>query len=93
MLISIETHITCAFPGGGGVRTPYPPSGSAHVQVEWLNLPMHALCFCYCLLTFLVIFFVFILYLFKNIFQEHNQSVKQFGSVGPDLGPDFSRRQ
>ena len=29
MLISIETHITCDFPGGGG-RTPYPPSGSAH---------------------------------------------------------------
>ena len=29
MLISIETHITCDFPGG--VRTPYPPSGSAHV--------------------------------------------------------------
>ena len=26
MLISIETHIrTCDFPGGGGVRTPYPP--------------------------------------------------------------------
>ena len=30
MLISIETLITCNFPGGGGVRTPYPPSGSAH---------------------------------------------------------------
>ena len=31
MLISIETHITCHFPGrGAGVRTPYPPpSGSA----------------------------------------------------------------
>ena len=28
MLISIETHIPCDFPGGG-VRTPYPPSGSA----------------------------------------------------------------
>ena len=29
---SIEIHITCDFPwggGGGGVRTPYPPSGSA----------------------------------------------------------------
>ena len=25
MLTSIETHITCDFPGGGGVRTPYPP--------------------------------------------------------------------
>ena len=31
MLISVETHITCDFPeGGGGVRTPYPPSGSTH---------------------------------------------------------------
>ena len=28
MLISIETHRTCDFPEGG-VRTPYPPSGSA----------------------------------------------------------------
>ena len=27
VLISIETHITCDFPGG--VKTPYPPSGSA----------------------------------------------------------------
>ena len=25
MLISIETHITCYFPGGGGVRTHYSP--------------------------------------------------------------------
>ena len=35
LLISIETHIsiTCDFPGGGGgVWTPYPPSGSAHGQ-------------------------------------------------------------
>ena len=29
MLISIETHITCDFPGGGCGRTPYPQSGSA----------------------------------------------------------------
>ena len=28
VLISIETHITCYFPGD--VRTPYHPSGSAH---------------------------------------------------------------
>ena len=29
-LFPIETHITCDFPGGGGgVRTPCPPSGSA----------------------------------------------------------------
>ena len=27
-VISIDTQITCDFPGGGG--TPYPPSGSAH---------------------------------------------------------------
>ena len=26
MLISLESHVrTCYFPGGGGVRTPYPP--------------------------------------------------------------------
>ena len=24
-LFPIETHITCDFPGGGGVRTPCPP--------------------------------------------------------------------
>ena len=30
VLISIEIHITCDFPGGGGVRTPYHPLGSAH---------------------------------------------------------------
>ena len=29
MLISIKAHITCDFPGG--VRTPYPPSGSTNV--------------------------------------------------------------
>ena len=28
-LFPIETHITCDFSGGGGVRTPCPPSGSA----------------------------------------------------------------
>ena len=27
-LFLIETHITCDFPGGGGVKTPCPPSGS-----------------------------------------------------------------
>ena len=34
MLISIETHITCDFPGGGGSGPLYPPppSGSAHVK-------------------------------------------------------------
>ena len=36
MLISIETHITCDFPGGGGgVRTLYPGgSGFAHVPIS-----------------------------------------------------------
>ena len=36
MLICIEgTHRTCDFPGGGGggVGTPYPPSGSTHDDV------------------------------------------------------------
>ena len=31
MLISIEPHITCDFPGG---PDPYPPSGSAHVALD-----------------------------------------------------------
>ena len=35
-VISIETHITCDFPGGG--RTPYPPSGSAHAISELIFL-------------------------------------------------------
>ena len=38
MLISIEAHITCDFPGGGGggggVQTTYLPSGSAHVHIS-----------------------------------------------------------
>ena len=33
MLISIETHITCDFPGGGGGSDSYPPSGFAHGYV------------------------------------------------------------
>ena len=38
MLISIETYRTCDFQGGGGggVRTPYHPSGSLHA-VELSN--------------------------------------------------------
>ena len=37
-LFPIETHITCDFPGGGGggVRTPCPPSGSALVGFHLL---------------------------------------------------------
>ena len=34
-VISIETHITCDFPGG---RTPYPPSGSAHAISQLIFL-------------------------------------------------------
>ena len=30
VLTSIETHITCDFPGGGGSGPPITPSGSAH---------------------------------------------------------------
>ena len=30
VLISIETHITCDFPGEGGSGPPITPSGSAH---------------------------------------------------------------
>ena len=40
-VISIETHITCDFPGGGGGgggRTPYPPSGSAHAISQLIFL-------------------------------------------------------
>ena len=29
-----KMHITCDFSGGGGVQTPYPPSGSAHGHVR-----------------------------------------------------------
>ena len=37
-VISIETHITCDFPGWGGGRTPYPPSGSAHAISQLIFL-------------------------------------------------------
>ena len=32
-LFPIETHITCAFPGGGGVRTPCPPLLDLHLRL------------------------------------------------------------
>ena len=35
-VLSIETHITCGFPGGG--RTPYLPSGSAHAISQLIFL-------------------------------------------------------
>ena len=38
-LFPIETHITCDFPGGGGVRTPCPPSGSA-LGCDLFNFPV-----------------------------------------------------
>ena len=34
MLISIETHITCDFPGGGVGLDPLSPSGSAHEKLS-----------------------------------------------------------
>ena len=35
MLICIEIHRTCDFPGGGGVGSrPLSPSGSAHIYTE-----------------------------------------------------------
>ena len=37
-VISIETHKTCDFPGGGGGRTPYLPSGSAHAISQLIFL-------------------------------------------------------
>ena len=42
LLIPIETHITCDFPGG--VRTPVPPSGSALA----LHNAIYQKCFCGC---------------------------------------------
>ena len=44
MQISIETHIrTCYFPGGGGVRTPYPPLdshiGNVIITGQYLSQP------------------------------------------------------
>ena len=31
-LFPIETHITCDFPGGGGVQTPCPPPLDLHLK-------------------------------------------------------------
>ena len=36
-LFPIKTHITCDFPGGGGVRTPCPPSGSSLDGGDMIN--------------------------------------------------------
>ena len=44
-LFPIETHITCDFPGGGGVSgPPVPPSGSALVQTESLSFTIIYFC-------------------------------------------------
>ena len=43
VLISIETHITCAFPGGGGVRTPYRPLWIRSWAHRRITLP-HYMC-------------------------------------------------
>ena len=43
IIISKETHITCDFLGGGGVRTPYPPSGSAHAKFQFRSVLSHAM--------------------------------------------------
>ena len=42
-IFPIETHITCDFPGGGGVRTPCPPSGSALACNYHFVIPMVAM--------------------------------------------------
>ena len=42
MLISIETHITYDFPGGGG-PDPLPPSGSAHGETVRVHMPILSL--------------------------------------------------
>ena len=45
MLISIQTHITCDFPGGGGggLLIPYTSSGSAHIVNRYEGIG-HILC-------------------------------------------------
>ena len=45
MLISIETHTTCDFPGGGG-RTPYPPLDPHMGPILLLSDNMHHLATC-----------------------------------------------
>ena len=42
MLISIEIHITCDFPGfgGGGVWTPYPPLYPHMLSCQYINVPI-----------------------------------------------------
>ena len=42
MLISIETHITCDFPGVGG-RTPYPPLDSHMAMLGVIDICAYAM--------------------------------------------------
>ena len=42
MLVSIETHVTYDFPGGGG-SDPLPPSGSAHGETVRVHMPILSL--------------------------------------------------
>ena len=43
VLISIETHMTCDFPGGGGVQTPYHPLWIRTWSHRRITLP-HYMC-------------------------------------------------
>ena len=43
MLISIETHITYDFPGGGGGPETLPPSGYAHGETVRVHMPILSL--------------------------------------------------
>ena len=70
--------------------------GALQKLLCWMSLALCMLgnisCFCCHLLTYFKINFFS-----KYFFQEHYQSVKQFGStvdqnVGPDLGPNFLQR-
>ena len=48
-----------------------------------------------CMIYLLSVDFFFKINFFEKLFQEYNQSVKQFGSrrfIGPDLGPNCLRR-
>ena len=40
MLISIETNITCEFPGEGVVARPYPPLDPHMISYQYINVPI-----------------------------------------------------
>ena len=59
---------------------------SCHNFFDINSLPPGKFCMLFCrLLIFLKINFL------KKFFQEYHQSIKQFGSVGPDLVPNCSQ--